>query len=86
MTEALNDEWENVNRDANGEMVFGTFKNVLLDVTEGMVEMKVVKVGKKKENAWWTEEVKKIVKERRVACKKIRERNVPERMRNALKR
>ena len=58
--EALNDEWENVNGDANAE-VFETFKNVLLGMTQGLVGMKV---GKKKGNAWWMEEVTEALREK----------------------
>ena len=39
--------------------------------------MKVVKVGKKG-NAWWTEEVEKVVKKKKDTYKKTQDRNVPE--------
>ena len=58
MTEALNDELKNVNRDANAEYIFETFQNVVLCVAKG-----VMKMGKNKGPAWWTEEVWKAVKE-----------------------
>ncbi len=78
VTEALNAEWENMNGDENAEEVFESYKNVLLKVTENVVGMKVVKLGKKKGNAWWTEEVKQAVSEKREAYKRTLERNVPE--------
>ena len=53
VTQALNVQQENINRDANAQEFFETFKNVLLYVVEGKVEaemkMKVVKVEKKME-------------------------------------
>ncbi len=54
----------------------------MLGVTEEVVEMKVVKMGKKKGNVWWTEEVKEAVREQRDTYKKTLERNVPEQTRN----
>ena len=64
MTESLDTEWQNVTRNVNAEEVFNTFRNVLLHVMEKMVGRKMVKVGEKEGNAWWIEEVKKVVKEK----------------------
>ena len=36
MTEISNNEWENVNRDANAQEVFETFKTILLHVQREM--------------------------------------------------
>lgn len=59
MTEALNDEGGNV--DSN------TSKNMLLSMTKEVVSMKVVKVDKKRGNAWWTEDDEKVLKENKDA-------------------
>ena len=72
--------------DANTEEVFQSFKAVVLSVTEGVVGTKVVKVGRKKGSAWWTEEVREAVRDKRNAYKKTLERNVPERVRSERKR
>ena len=86
VTEALNVEWGNMDGDANAEEVFEIFKAVVLSVTEGVVGTKVVKVGRKKGNAWWTEEVREVLREKRDAYKKTLERNVPEIVRSERRR
>ena len=78
LTEALENERESINEDANVEDTFDRFKAVVLRVTEEVVGTKVVKMGRKKGKPWWTEEVKEAVKDKRDAYKKSLERNVPE--------
>ncbi|MCP4268420.1 MAG: hypothetical protein GY777_23065 [Candidatus Brocadiaceae bacterium] len=57
-----------MNGDENAEEVFETLKKC--DVQCVWVGMKVVILGKKKGNAWWMEEVKEAVSEKREAYKR----------------
>jgi len=52
----------------------------LIGVTEEVAGYKVCKVGKKG-SAWWTNEIKEAVEDKRRAYKKMLQRNVPEEVR-----
>ena len=84
--EALESQWETLYGDTNVEEAYKTMKTAVLGVTERVVGTRVVKVGKRRGNAWWTEEVKKVIEEKREAYKKTLERNVPENVRNERRR
>ena len=86
VAEALESQWETLYGDKNVEEVFETMKTAVVGVTERVVGTRVVKTGKKKGNAWWTEEVRKVIEEKREAYKKMLERNVSERVRNERRR
>jgi len=68
------------------EDVFRLFKERILGAVEQVVGTKVVKVRKQKGDAWWTDEVKEVVKQKREAYVKTLQRNVPEHVRDRRKR
>ncbi len=65
--------------------VFDIFKRSLVQVTEEVVGYKTCRRGKNG-TAWWTQEIKTAVEEKRKAYKKMLQRNVPEEMREQRKR
>ncbi len=60
--------------------VFETFKRSLIQATEEVVGCKTCRRGKKG-TAWWTQEIKIAVEEKRKAYKKMLQRNVTEEVR-----
>ncbi len=64
---------------------FETFKRSLIQATEEIVGYKTCRQGKK-ETAWWMQEIKIAVEEKRKAYKKTLQRNVPEEVRERRKR
>ncbi len=65
--------------------VFETFKRSLVQATEEIVGYKTCRRGKKG-TAWWTQEIKTAVEEKRKAYKKMLQRNMPEEMGEQQKR
>ena len=59
LSEALGNEWESINENANVEDTFKRFKAVMLRITEEVVGTKVVKVGRKKGKHWGQRRLKK---------------------------
>ncbi len=76
MAEALNGKWESVKDSTDIEKVFGTFKEAILTTTKKVLGMKVVREGKRKGNPWLSEEIRRIVKEKRKLFKKTKERKM----------
>lgn len=69
------------------EMVcIGHIKKILLKAVKQVVGTKAVTVRKRKRNGWWTDVVRKVVKQKREAYMKSIMRNVPEPVRNKRKR
>jgi len=66
--------------------VFRLFKERMLGAVEQVVGTKVVKVRKQKGDAWWTDEVKEVVKQKREGYVKTLQRNVPEHVRDIRKK
>ena len=85
MAEALRGKWESVKDSTDIEKGFGTFREVVLTTTKKVVGMKVVREGKRKGNSWWTEEIRRIVKEKRELFKGTLERNVDEQVKRERK-
>ncbi len=64
---------------------FVTFKRSLIQATEEVVGYKTCRRGRKG-TAWWTQEIKIAVEEKRKAYKKMLQRNVTEEVRERRKR
>ncbi len=70
MAESLSGKWESVKDSTDIEKVFVTLKEVMLTITKKVLGVKVVREGKRKGNPWWSEEIRRIVKEKKKLFKK----------------